>query len=29
MIKQHKLVSEVLKQEIEGMHGLQVGFCSS
>ncbi|TFK74505.1 bola-like protein [Pluteus cervinus] len=24
MVKQHKLVSEALKQEIEGMHGLQI-----
>jgi len=24
MIKQHKLVTETLKQEIEGIHGLQV-----
>ncbi len=26
VVKQHKLVSEALKQEIEGMHGLQVSF---
>lgn len=24
MVKQHKLVTETLKQEIEGIHGLQV-----
>ena len=24
-VKQHRMVNEVLKQEIEGIHGLQVG----
>lgn len=26
MVKQHKLVTETLKKEIEGIHGLQVRF---
>lgn len=25
IVKQHKLVTEVLKEEIQGIHGLQVG----
>lgn len=25
-VKQHRLVNETLKQEIEGIHGLQVRF---
>lgn len=26
MVKQHQLVQQELKKEIEGIHGLQVGF---
>lgn len=26
-VKQHRLVNEVLKKEIEGIHGLQVRYC--
>ena len=29
IIKQHRLVNEALKQEIEGIHGLQVRFNMS
>lgn len=31
MIKQHRIVNDLLKEEIKGMHGLQVSFqtCSS
>lgn len=26
IVKQHRLVNEILKEEIKGMHGLQVQF---
>lgn len=26
IVKQHRMVNEVLKEEIKGMHGLQVSF---
>lgn len=29
MVKQHQLVQQELKKEIEGIHGLQVGSFSS
>lgn len=28
IVKQHRMVNEVLKEEIKGMHGLQVSFLT-